>query len=100
MIGCTSYTFGQAGTRSRTCSGVHWRGKSSGTRLDARAGERELTGVRRRDDGHERRQANIRLVRTCMHVRMHACRGRPGSTGVGVRAVTSAGTRAVMDERG
>ncbi|OWM68453.1 hypothetical protein CDL15_Pgr026997 [Punica granatum] len=67
MFGCTGYTFGQARTRGRTCLGVHGRGRSSGTRLDARAGEQELTGVRRSGDEHKRRQVDVGLVRTCMH---------------------------------
>ncbi|OWM76913.1 hypothetical protein CDL15_Pgr021974 [Punica granatum] len=71
-------------------SGVHRGGGSSSTRLDARAGEQELTGARRRGDGHERRQANVGLVRTCMHA--------GDVQGAGVRTVTSAGTRTVTDE--
>ncbi|OWM75347.1 hypothetical protein CDL15_Pgr021063 [Punica granatum] len=80
MFRCTGYTIGQARTRGRTCSGVHGRGRSSSTRLDVRAGEQELTSARRSSDGHERRQAHVGLVWTCMHV--HACmQGTSGAHG-------------------
>ncbi|PKI58216.1 hypothetical protein CRG98_021387 [Punica granatum] len=74
MFGCMGYTFRHTAGCEGRIAGASGRAQA---RLLARAEASE-------------RQA-------CANV--HACRGRPGRTGVGVCAVTSIGTRAVTDER-
>ncbi|PKI51078.1 hypothetical protein CRG98_028507 [Punica granatum] len=72
MFGCTGYAY--------------WR-------ADGHASKR--AGVSRCTDRHEREQANVEDVRTCMH----ACRGHPRHTGRRARAMTGAGARTVTGWR-
>ncbi|PKI58759.1 hypothetical protein CRG98_020844 [Punica granatum] len=73
-------TFGRAGTRGKTCVGMHRRGRSTGVRTDKRAGERKQVRKWARAGTRERQRAFGmfgRAGRACMH----AGEGRPGSMG-------------------
>ncbi|PKI67875.1 hypothetical protein CRG98_011733 [Punica granatum] len=86
-FGCTGYTFGRAGTRGRTCSGVHGRGRTSNAWLDAW----DCRRARGASAGGQADVSGRARCRGCADV--HACRGRPGRTGTRVRTVTDAGAR-------